>query len=266
MVDASKPSGCPASGGQLQGMGENATAALRGAALLLILSALGVVAGNPCWGAEKPKATLLFLVARHPIVDPFFEKSVVLMVPLKGEPLIVGLIVNKPTGMPLLKLFPQSPALKNRPETAYLGSPVDMGDPALVFHAPKPPKQAVLLYDDVYLTLDPQFISVLLQDPKQTGDLRLFLGRAQWAPEQLQGEALRGSWYSLRAEGEVIFDRDSEHLWNRLHDRARPHSNVENRMVQPPTWQLGAARTNFPGFQGCAFPILDLEAHTMPSR
>lgn len=256
----------PGPGGQLRRRHENMASALGWVALLLILMVHSATVGNPCWGEEKPKSKLLFLVARPSIADPFFERSVVLMLPLKGGPLIVGLVVNKPTGLPLLEFFPQSPALKNRPETAYLGGPVDMGAPALIFHAPKAPKQAVLLYDDVYLSLDPQFISVLLQDPKQTGELRLFLGRAQWAPKQLQGEALRGSWYSLRAEGEVIFDRDSERLWNRLHERARPHTDVENWMVQPSPGQLRAAQTNILQFQLCAFPTSDLEAHTMSLR
>ena len=231
MADALKPDCSPASGGQARRRREFAVSPLGRTALLLILALLGGVGANPCWGEQKPKAKLLFLVARRPIVDPIFEQSVVLMVPTKGTPLIVGLIVNKPTRLPLLKIFPESPALKNRPDTAYIGGPVDMAAPALAFHAPKPPNQAMLLYDDVYLSFDPQFISELLQDPKQKGDLRLFLGRAQWAPEQLQGEALEGSWYSLRAEGEVIFDRDSEHLWNRLHERARPPVSVENRKL-----------------------------------
>jgi putative AlgH/UPF0301 family transcriptional regulator len=86
------------------------------------------------------------------------------MLPLNGEPLIVGLIVNKPTRLPLTKIFPKSSTLKNSPEDAYLGGPVDMATPALVFHAQKPPKQAMLLYEDVYLSFDTKFISKLMQD------------------------------------------------------------------------------------------------------
>jgi putative transcriptional regulator len=174
---------------------------------------------------------------------------VVLMLPLEGEPLIVGLIVNKPTRLPLIELFPKSPTLKKSSDDAYLGGPIDVSTAALVFHAPKAPKQAMQLYDDVYLSFDGKLISRLMQDPKQTGDVRLFLGRAQWDPEQLQGEALEGSWYSLRAEGEVIFDRDSEHLWKRLHERARPPASVENRTTQPTKVQYLAAPINVPSLR-----------------
>jgi putative transcriptional regulator len=192
------------------------------------------VGGNPGRAEEKSKTKLLFLVARPSIQDPFFEKSVILMLPIEGEPWIVGLIVNKPTRLPLLKLFPESPALKNSTENAYLGGPVDMASGALIFHAPQPPKQAMLLYDDVYLSFDADVISERFQDPKPAGDMRLFLGRSQWAPAQLQMETLQGSWYSLRAGGEVIFERDSEHLWKRLHDRAQPPTRADNWTPQTP--------------------------------
>jgi putative transcriptional regulator len=229
-----KPIAHLASGGQLPGRRENAASTLGWAVVVLLFCVLWGVGESPCWGEDKPNTKLLFLVARTSILDPFFERSVVLMVPLQGEPLIVGLVVNKPTLLPLLKIFPKSPALKSRSENAYLGGPVDMAAPALAFHARKPPKQALLLYDDVYLSFDPKFITRLIQDPKETGELRLFMGRAQWAPQQLQGEALRGSWYSLRAEGEVIFDRDTEHLWKRLEERAEAPKSVQELLPQAP--------------------------------
>jgi len=193
-----------------------------------------------CWGQEKPKDKLLFLVARSPVVDPFFEKSVVLMVPVDEDSLVVGIVVNKPSRLPLVKLFPDIPALKDRSDFAFVGGPVDMAAPALAFHSPKPFKQAMLLYGDVYLSFDLKFITKVLHDPKQTGDVRLFLGRAQWAPQQLQGEALEGSWYSLRAEGDVIFDRDSEHVWKLLHDRAGPPPSTNPiSLPQIPNGQAG---------------------------
>jgi putative transcriptional regulator len=254
MKEAFKLSGHPTSGDRLPTRSEKAASARGWALLLLLLAAFWGVGGKPCWGQEKPKNKLCFLVARRSILDPIFAKSVVLMLPLEGEPLIVGLIVNRPTRLPLVELFPKSPTLKNSSADAYLGGPVDVETAALIFHAAKAPKQAMLLYDDVYLSFDGKLISRLMQDPKQTGDVRLFLGRAQWAPKQLQDEALEGSWYSLRAEGEVIFDRDSEHLWKRLHERARPPESVENSMPHPSRVRLRTAPAHLPSFLLCTFP------------
>ena len=144
---------------------------------------------STCLGQEKPKNKPLFLVARTSILDPYFEHSVVLMVPLPDTSIVVGMIVNKPAPPPLVKILQQSPLFKSRTDIAYFGGPVDMTDLAVAFHTAKPPKTAIPLYDDVYLTFDGDFIMKLLRDPKQSGEMRLFLGRSQWAPEQLQGEA-----------------------------------------------------------------------------
>jgi putative transcriptional regulator len=214
--------------------------AAKGIHPLILVLLLAMIASAPCHAEDIPKDKLLFLVARPTILDPVFSKSVVLMLPLEGVPVVVGLIVNKPTKLSLAMLFPDSPALKDSSDDAYLGGPVDTDSAALVFHAAKPPKRALQLYDDVYLSFDGKLISKLLQDPKGTGEMRLFLGRSQWAPKQLQGEALDGSWYSLRAEGSVIFDRDSDHLWKRLHDRAKPPSDVKHHV--PPA-SFGQAKT-----------------------
>ena len=70
MADALKPDCSPAFGGQARRRREFAASPLGRTALLLILALLGGVGANPCWGEQKPKAKLLFLVARRPIVDP----------------------------------------------------------------------------------------------------------------------------------------------------------------------------------------------------
>ncbi len=225
---------------------------------MLFTGMASVLVESMCKAEDKPAEKPLFLVARPTILDPVFARSVVLMLPLEGEPIIVGLIVNKPTKLQLVKLFPDSPNLKDSAEAAYLGGPVDPDTGALAFHAAKAPKQAMLLYDDVYLTFDSKLITKLLRDPKQSGDVRLFLGRAQWDPNQLQGEALEGSWYSLRAEGSIIFDHDSANLWKRMHARAQPPSRVEIRPPHPSMAKVRGTTSAAPAaFQPCSFSTRD---------
>ncbi len=237
------------------------------AALFLVAGLLAGPSSTPCWSEQKPESKLLYLVARPSILDPLFAKSVVLMLPLTGEPLVVGLILNKPTHIPLAKLFPGSRPLKERTDTAYMGGPVDPDTAALVFHSPRPFDQAMPLYDDVYVTFDLKFITSRLKDPKQTGDVRLFLGRAQWDPKQLQDEAFDGSWYSLRAEGQVIFEGDSAKLWQRMHVRARPPSSVQNLMPrvpiqgQFPATSIGFLSCLLPDFQTAGFIVDTKPSH-----
>lgn len=205
---------------------------LRMAARVLILGCLLIGFAAICARGQTDKgqeASVHFLIAQRAMPDPIFQRSVILMLPSEGLPLVVGIIVNKPTHIPLGKLFPKSPALKNRVEAAYFGGPVDIESPSLIFRSAKAAKHAIRLAGDVYVTFDPGLIEARFRDPKGAKDLRLFLGRAQWAPGQLQNEMLRGGWYSLRAEGSLIFSAHPEGVWRTLLERAQPGTVVEYR-------------------------------------
>jgi putative transcriptional regulator len=164
--------------------------------------------------AQDEPGKSFFLVARRELSDPLFKESVVLMVPSPDTELVVGLIVNKPTRIPLREVFPANPALKDRSDKVYFGGPVDIHMPGVLFLSSKPIQQAVHLDGDLYISFDFEFIEQsLLKPEEQMREVRLFLGRAQWAPEQLQAEMLRGAWYSEREENSWIFRRDPENVW-----------------------------------------------------
>jgi putative AlgH/UPF0301 family transcriptional regulator len=182
---------------------------------------------------EDNEDKTVFLVARPGLPDPIFKESVVLRFPAAvrvGEGLVVGLILNKPGRVALNHIFPNDKALENRSETAYFGGPVDPRVPGVVFRSSKPAKQAALLFGDIYVSFDPDFIRKLLKEPEKTPDLRLFVGRSQWAPAQLQNEMGMGAWYSVRAETKLIFSASPQYLWRKLFDRAEPApvANVED--------------------------------------
>jgi PAS domain S-box-containing protein len=159
------------------------------------------------------------VIARPELRDPIFKESVVLMFPSSvevGEGLVVGLILNKPARVELREIFPNDKELKNRSETAHFGGPVDPRAPGVVFRSSETAKQAALLFGDVYVSFDPDFIKELLKEPEKTPDLRLFVGRSQWAPAQLQNEMVMGAWYSVRAETNLIFSASPQYLWRKL--------------------------------------------------
>jgi putative AlgH/UPF0301 family transcriptional regulator len=192
---------------------------------LLVLSKAPVRAAQnkPNKGDSENKP--LFLVARPGLGDPMFKESVVLMFPTSasaGESLIVGLIVNRPARVALSEIFPDDEALKNRSDTAYFGGPVYPRAPGVVFRSSGAAKQAALLFGDVYVSFDSDFIIKLLKDPEKTPDLRLFVGRSQWAPAQLQSEMVVGAWDTVRTESNLIFRANPKYLWRRLFEQAEP--------------------------------------------
>jgi putative transcriptional regulator len=185
------------------------------AIVLFAFVGIGSIGGTAQEGGDKP----LFLVARPELADPLFQSSVVLMLPVSaGEP-VVGLIVNKPTQLRLREIFPKDSALRERSDTIYFGGPVDVEAPGVVFRASRPSKQAIHLIGDLYVSFDSHFIEETLKKQEPGRDVRIFAGRAQWAPDQLEDEMLRGAWYNERAESSWIFSRDSGNVWRTLLDR-----------------------------------------------
>jgi putative transcriptional regulator len=208
--------------------------------LLLVLgrTSAGAAQEKPNKDASEDKP--LFLVARPEIRDPIFKESVVLMLPAGKGP-VVGLIVNRPARVALSAIFPDDQALKDRSETAYFGGPVDPRAPSVVFRSTnKAAKQATLLFGDVYLSFDRDFIKELLKKPGKTPDLRLFVGRSLWAPAQLQNELASGAWHSVRAETNMIFSTSPQYLWHDLYERSE---HVPVAKISDAPFNLSANRT-----------------------
>ncbi len=152
----------------------------------------------------------------------------------------MGLVINKPARVPLSQFFPNDPVLKGRTEMVYLGGPIDAGSPGIIFRSPKPVKQATLLVGDVFVSFDSEFIKGFLKEPKQAQDFRLFAGRAQWTPSQLQNEVLLNAWYPVRADSSVIFSSDPQYIWRTLLELAEPTPLV--KFPDAPGGVLGSGR------------------------
>jgi putative transcriptional regulator len=206
---------------------------LRGATPLLLFCLLTVISGPPVRAAQKGNSQVELLIARNQVNDPYFRHSVVLMLPETETQLVVGLIINRPTRLTLSRLFPDSPELKARTEHAYFGGPVDVRTPSVVFRSEKKPDNAVRLFGNVYLTFDSDLISSAFKSSKPGSGPRMFLGRAQWAPGQLENEIRLGGWYRIKAEGDLVFSPDPDNLWQTLHARAAPSKYIRFRPLSP---------------------------------
>jgi putative transcriptional regulator len=223
-----KPSERRSSGRPFSGIAgrEISSIFLRGAAGLLLVCLISAFFEPPGCAAQKAKTQVDLLIARNQVQDPYFHHSVVLMLPEAETQLVVGLIINKPTHLTLRRLFPDSPEMKGRTEAAYFGGPVDVRTPSIVFRSSTEPDDAVRLYGNVYLTFDSDLITKAFQERQTSSRMRLFLGRAQWAPGQLQNEIRQGGWYRIQAEGDLVFSPHPDNLWPTLHSRAVPSKYI----------------------------------------
>lgn len=174
-----------------------------------------------------------FLVATRDLTDSIFAQSVILILTPRQMPVVVGVIINKPTAVPVQRLFNQAPALKNVAATAFLGGPVEPDQAALLIRASESSNKTTHLFDDVYASTDSGSIGELLKNSAPNNDLRVILGRAQWTPDQLQDEIQEGSWYIAPAKSAVVFSNDPASVWRVLVNRGQLQEVDWTRPAEP---------------------------------
>jgi putative transcriptional regulator len=190
---------------------------------------------------DAPNGVLL--VARPDLPDPNFRETVVLATRHAGGG-TVGVILNRPTPRLARQVFPDSEALRGRPDRLFAGGPVSPRALVAVFRSKERPADALRVLADVYLSLDAPFLDGLLRRPDLPRELRLYAGYAGWAPGQLEREIGRHDWYLLEPDVDAIFRADPETLWREMlrrassrSVRARPAAHPRPPLTKPASHQ-----------------------------
>ena len=160
----------------------------------------------------------IFLVAKKEILDPNFRETVVLVRPIPGG--AIGVIINRPTDIPLGKLFPDDPVLKESDNNVYIGGPVYPRSLVFIFRSNEQLRLTLHMMDDIYLGLSLDLLQELLSNPQPPGRLKVYAGHSGWGQGQLQNEIERGDWYVVPADAGVIFEMEPEKIWPELIKRA----------------------------------------------
>jgi len=184
------------------------------ACVLALSSALIAILATAQYAHSTDLTTPSFLVATRDLQDPFFQHSVVLMVPSTEPPLLAGLIINNPAKQRVSEIFPQARQLKGADETTYDGGPVEPDEVSVIFRASSAIASATRVFDDTYVATGHQAVAAVLKDPR-IADLRVILGKAQWLHDQLYSEVMAGAWYVVPAKSDLIFG-DPKDLWSTL--------------------------------------------------
>jgi putative transcriptional regulator len=176
---------------------------------------LAMLLSGTSWDASAGDAkplTAILLTARAELPDPNFADSSVLVMNNLG-PAPIGIIINRPTKLPVAQLFPDLERLAKLPDKLYFGGPVDVESVWFLLRAAKPPKHAMHVIDDIYLSASRELLLRLLGRDKPMDGLRIFIGHSGWGPGQLEAEIARGDWALAHADSNAIFNGKSEHPW-----------------------------------------------------
>jgi putative transcriptional regulator len=165
---------------------------------------------------SDPKAGKL-LVATPLLGDPNFRRTVVLIVEHETSEGTLGVVLNRPTPIPVAQVLDQWTDLASDPSVLFKGGPVAPTSAlalALIPGTDEPlgwraldgaPALARLGLID--LDTPPSVLAPAIQS------LRVYAGYAGWSPGQLEGEIDEGAWHVVTAEPGDVFDPDPESLW-----------------------------------------------------
>ncbi len=169
--------------------------------------------------AETDGARSILLVASNRITDASFERSVVLVTRHGGdEP--IGVVLNRPTEVPLKEVFGDVTGLDAARDRLFFGGPVSRRMLVFVFRAESRPEHSVELMPGVFMSLDATLLRELLRRDQPAAGLRIYAGYAGWTAGQLEQEITRGDWHVIEASAEAVFSTEPESLWQELIRRA----------------------------------------------
>ena len=174
-------------------------------------------------GAGGTRAQLesrsILLVATHAMTAGSFFHRTVVLVTRHGSSPPVGVIINRPTTVPLQKLFPKLPeAEAQRP--IHVGGPVQTDQLTFLYRSAQGSADAIPISPTVHLGRSGVTLRNLLRGELPHQGLKVFAGYSGWAPGQLEWEIHRGSWYVLPVDEKFVFDQPADHIWPELHRRA----------------------------------------------
>lgn len=164
--------------------------------------------------ADSGLTTPVLLVAMPQVLDPFFQRSVVLLVHHEDEGSF-GFIINRTTGIRLTEILEgMEVGWQGEGEAvAHFGGPVQPQLGTVLFAPGEVETEASTeVFPGVALT---QHIGDLVRLAEAPPDsFRLFLGYAGWGSGQLMEEILRNDWLTAPALVDLIFAPDPDEVWS----------------------------------------------------
>jgi putative transcriptional regulator len=156
-----------------------------------------------------------FLVAGLKLADPRFQETVVLLLS-HGPDGATGIIINRPTQVPLVEMLPSVQGLKGRADIVYYGGPVEGHRMLLLIRSGKEPEESSRVFGNVYASSSKSTLESMISAHRTSKQFRVYAGYAGWFPGQLDREVSRGDWLIVRADAGSIFEKRSSEVWREL--------------------------------------------------
>jgi putative transcriptional regulator len=188
-------------------------------ALLRVLLSLATLAAAVLAAPALAQDDAVILIAHPAFRDADYRHTVLLAAPAPNGG-HVGVILNRPTQRSLGTLFPQHEPSKKVVDPVYYGGPFSRGALVALVRADAPPGTgSVLLMKNLYLAFRANTIDHVIETTPN--EARYFVGYVGWRPGELKSEIDRGLWSVQNADVDMVFRKDTDGLWEELHQSSR---------------------------------------------
>ena len=156
----------------------------------------------------------LLLIAMPQVVDPFFHRSVILLLE-HGSDGSFGLIVNRPAEVPVRDILSEldvswggDPDIKS-----WFGGPVQPNVGTVLYRGGdrKLLDTIVEIAPGLRVSRDVRVLMAMIEDPP--AEFRLILGYAGWGEGQLEQEIRRNDWLIAPLDGASLFTDQPSEMW-----------------------------------------------------
>lgn len=154
-----------------------------------------------------------FLIATDAFNNTGFEQAVIYVIE-SNETGAYGLMVNRPTGIPLSEVMPDNPHGKDQ---IFLGGPLH-GQYIFSLAETNQRDDVHSVKDDIVMGAGMEVLDRLTHD-KGHPRVRAYVGFATWPAGQLEGEIDSGAWIVAPANAGEIFHDEPLNLWRALYER-----------------------------------------------
>lgn len=148
-----------------------------------------------------------YLIAMPDMADPFFAGSVVYIYSHSTEEGALGLIMNKPSPIPVHQGWGHSwNSMPDYLRDAYVlvGGPVHINRGFILHSPPGNWNNSTRINDHLALTASSDILEHW-GDQTQVEQAQLFIGHAVWSAGQLEHELAHNSWLTVAADPEAFF-------------------------------------------------------------
>ena len=155
--------------------------------------------------------TSQLLIASPELENDFFSRSVVLVLEHSESAGAAGIVLNKPSEVPLEEIWPalDEEQFSRANELVNIGGPCE--GPVVALHS-CPECNEVSVLPGVSMAVKQNNLQRLMAQDHSS--MRVFSGYSGWAPGQLENEIVDGGWYATEASPSLIFCDQAE-LWRK---------------------------------------------------